>query len=220
MNKQIIIKPTVFITYGYPGSGKSYFGRQFAEDSHLAYVNSDLLRHEFIDNPRYDKQEDDTIDHLSTFMLENFLKAGVSVVYDCNNSRIATRKMINAIVSRFRAETLIVWLQIDVEGSFDRVNNRDARKIDDKYAEPLDRTSFEDRVNKMQNPAEREDYVVVSGKHIYKGQKQAVYKKLLEKKLLNPEFANNNLPKPELVNLVSNLYGGRVDNKRRNINVY
>ena len=220
MNKQIITKPTVFITYGYPGSGKSYFGRQFAEDAHLAYVSSDLLRHEFIENPNYDKQENDTIDHLSSFMLENFLKAGVSVVYDCNNSRITTRKMINAIASRFKAETLIVWLQIDVESSFDRVNNRDARKIDDKYAEPLDRTSFEERVNKMQNPTEREDYVVVSGKHVYKGQKQAVYKKLLEKKLLNPEFANTNLPKPELVNLVSNLYGGRVDNKRRNINVY
>jgi predicted kinase len=220
MNKSMIIRPTVFITYGYPGSGKSYFARQFAEDSTLAFINSDLLRHEFIDNPSYDKQENDTIDHLSTFMLENFLKAGVSVVYDCNNSRISTRKMITAIADRFKAETLIVWPQIDIETSFDRVNHRDARRTDDKYAEPLDRTTFEDRVNKMQNPTEREDFVVISGKHSFQGQKQAVYKKLLEKKLLSPEFATNNIPKPELVNLVSNLYGGRVDNKRRNINVY
>ena len=220
MNKSMIIRPTVFITYGYPGSGKSYFARQFAEDSTLAFINSDLLRHEFIDNPSYDKQENDTIDHLSTFMLENFLKAGVSVVYDCNNSRISTRKMITAIADRFKAETLIVWPQIDIETSFDRVNHRDARRTDDKYAEPLDRTTFEDRVNKMQNPTDREDFVVISGKHSFQGQKQAVYKKLLEKKLLSPEFATNNIPKPELVNLVSNLYGGRVDNKRRNINVY
>jgi predicted kinase len=220
MNKPIISKPTVFITYGYPGSGKTYFARQFAEDSMLAYINSELLRHEFIDNMTYDKQENDTINHLSSFMLENFLKAGVSVVYDCNNSRLSSRKMIVAIANRFKAETLIVWPQIDLETSFDRVNNRDARKTDDKYAEPLDRTSFEDRVNKMQNPTDREDFVVISGKHSFKGQKQAVYKKLLEKKLLNQEFANSNIPKPELVNLVSNLYGGRVDNKRRNINVY
>jgi len=220
MNKSMIIRPTVLITYGYPGSGKSYFARQFAEDSTLAFINSDLLRHEFIDNPSYDKQENDTIDHLSTFMLENFLKAGVSVVYDCNNSRISTRKMITAIADRFKAETLIVWPQIDIETSFDRVNHRDARRTDDKYAEPLDRTTFEDRVNKMQNPTDREDFVVISGKHSFQGQKQAVYKKLLEKKLLSPEFATNNIPKPELVNLVSNLYGGRVDNKRRNINVY
>jgi predicted kinase len=220
MNKPMIIKPTIFITYGYPGSGKSYFARQFAEDSMLAYVSSDLLRHEFIENPNYDKQENDTIEHLSTFMLENFLKAGVSVVYDANNGRLATRKMLNAIANRYKAVTLIVWPQIDIESSFDRVNNRDARKTDDKYAEPLDRTSFEDRVNQMQNPTEREDFVVISGKHAYTGQKQAVYKKLLEKKLLSSEFASNNIPKPELVNLVSNLYGGRVDNKRRNINVY
>jgi len=220
MNKAMIVKPTVFMTYGYPGSGKTYFARQFAEDSMLAYVSSDLLRFEFIENPTYEKQEKDTIDHLSIFMLENFLRAGVSVVYNCDNSRLSTRKMINEMAKRFKAETLVVWPQIDIESSFDRVNNRDARRTDDKYAEPLDRTTFEDRVNKMQNPTDRENFVVISGKHSFKGQKQAVYKKLLEMKLLSPEFVSSNIPKPELVNLVSNLYGGRVDNKRRNINVY
>jgi len=220
MSKKILTKPTVFITYGFPGSGKSYFGRQFAEDAMLPYISSDVLRHEFMDNPTYSKQENETIDHLSTYMLENFLKAGVGVIYDCNNNTIAARKLITGIANKYKAETLIVWLQIDLESSFNRVNNRDARKTDDKYAEPLDRTSFENRVSKMQKPTDREDYVVVSGKHSFNGQKNAVYKKLIEKKIIDSDFANTNIPKPGMVNLVSNFHGGRVDNRRRNINVY
>ena len=71
-----------------------------------------------------------------------------------------------------------------------------------------------------QNPIEREDFVVISGKHSFTSQKHAVYKKLVEKKLLNTDYANSNMPKPELVNLIPNLYGGRVDNRRRNIRIY
>lgn len=220
MSKQIITKPIIFVMYGYPGSGKSYFGRQFADDSSSAYINDDTLRFEFIENPTYDKNENSTIEHLSVYMLNNFLKAGVSVVYDCNNDKISDRKMLLEIAKEHKAEVIIVWNQIDVESSFTRVNNRDGRKTDDRYAQSLDRTSFESIINKMQNPTEKEDYVVVSGKHTFNTQKHAVYKKILEKKLLDPEFAGNNLPRPEMVNLIPNLNGGRVDNNRRNISIY
>jgi hypothetical protein len=100
------------------------------------------------------------------------------------------------------------------------VNNRDARKIDDKYAEKLDRTTFETRIARMQKLVEKEDYVVISGKHTFLAQKHAVFKKLLEKNLLNKDYLSDSLPMPELINLVPNLYSGRVDNKRRNINIY
>jgi predicted kinase len=220
MNKPKIIKPTIFVMYGFPGSGKSYFGRQFADDSSSAYINEDVLRFEFIEKPTYDKEENSTVEHLSTYMLNNFLKAGVSVIYDCSNDRVAERKLLHSIANQYKAEVVIVWLQIDTESSFDRVNNRDGRRIDDKYAEELDRTTFENRISKMQNPTEKEDFVVISGKHTFNAQKHAVYKKLLEKKLLDPDYASSNLPKPGMINLVPNLYGGRVDDKRRNINVY
>ncbi|HEY5268523.1 MAG TPA: AAA family ATPase, partial [Candidatus Saccharimonadales bacterium] len=171
MNKQTITKPTIFLMYGYPGSGKSYFGRQFADDTMSAYINDDTLRHEFIENPTYKKQENDTIEHLSIYMLNNFLRPGVSVVYDCDNDLISDRKLISTIANQHKAQLIIVWLQIDVESSFNRVNNRDARKIDDKYAEKLDRTSFESKIAKMQNPSDRENYVVISGKHTFRAQK-------------------------------------------------
>ncbi len=220
MNKQKITKPTIFIMYGFPGSGKSYFGRQFADDAAAAYINDGVLRFEFIDEPTYDSDENSTIEHLSTYMLNNFLKAGVSVVYDCDNDKISERKLLAAIAKEYKAEVIVVWLQIDIESSFNRVNNRDSRKIDDKFAQTLDRTSFESRIAKMQNPTEHEDFVVISGKHTFNTQKHAVYKKLLEKNLLDPDYASNKVPRPEMINLVPNIYNGRVDNTRRNINIY
>jgi thymidylate kinase len=153
-------------------------------------------------------------------MLNNFLKSGISVVYDCDNNRISERKLIATVANNHKAHLVVIWLQIDVESSFNRVNNRDARKIDDKYAEKLDRTTFETRIARMQKLVEKEDYVVISGKHTFLAQKHAVFKKLLEKNLLNKDYLSDSLPMPELINLVPNLYSGRVDNKRRNINIY
>ena len=46
--------------------------------------------------------------------------------------------------------------------------------------------------------------------------KNATFKKLLERGLLSVE-ANGKVVKPELVNLVPNQLGGRVDQSRRNI---
>ncbi len=220
MNSQIITRPTIFIMYGYPGSGKSYFGRQFADETRSAYINDDTLRHEFIENPTHNKSENNAVQHLCIYMLNNFLRSGVSVVYDCRNSRASDRKLLSTIADNYKAQVIIVWLQIDIESSFNRVNNRDARKIDDKYAEKLDRTTFNGLVGRMQNPSEKDDYVVISGKHVFSTQKHAVYKKLSEKNLLSQDYLSNNLPKPELINLVPNLYSGRVDNKRRNINIH
>ena len=57
---------------------------------------------------------------------------------------------------------------------------------------------------------------MVSGKHTYISQKNATYKKLLERGLLNLENNDGRVVKPELVNLVPKL-NGRVDPSRRNI---
>ncbi|HUC95545.1 MAG TPA: AAA family ATPase [Candidatus Saccharimonadia bacterium] len=220
MQKQTITKPTVILMYGYPGSGKSYFGRQFAEETSTAYICADQLRHEFFDEPTYSKDETEVVDHLTLYMLGTYLKSGLSVVYDCDNDRLPSRKLVYSVAKSNKAQPIVVWIQIDIESCFSRVVNRDLRKIDDKYAEKLDRTSFESKISKMQNVISSEDYIVLSGKHAYSTQKRALLKKLFENGLLDNDFALSNLAKPELVNLVPNPNPGRVDTNRRNINIY
>ena len=216
MNKIIPSKPLFIVLYGFPGSGKTHFARQLCETIHAAHVNGDRLRYELFEQPRYDKREDDVVEHLMQYMAEEFLNAGLSVIYDVNAMRINKRRTLRDMARKVHAEPLLIWLQIDSDSAFARVSKRDRRKSDDRYATPYDKPGFEASVGQMQNPR-NEDYLVVSGKHTFNTQRSAVVKRLYEIGLISADSANARIIKPGLVNLVPNPTAGRVDISRRNI---
>lgn len=215
--KLALTRPTLIMLYGYPGAGKTFLSRQLSEDVQAAHLQSDRIRYELFEEPRYDKQENQIVDHLLQYMTEEFLSAGVSVLYDANAMRGTQRRELREIARKHKADTTLIWLQIDVESAFARVNKRDRRKTDDKYSPPMDRSTFEQLVSHMQNPTATEDYMVISGKHTYHTQRSAVLKKLYDSGLITTGTAGSKLVKPGLVNLIPNPMGGRVDNTRRNI---
>jgi hypothetical protein len=69
----------------------------------------------------------------------------------------------------------------------------------------------------MQNPVNIEDYIVVSGKHVFSTQLGSVVKRLHELGLVQSTDAMAKVVKPGMVNLVPNPMAGRVDLSRRNI---
>ena len=217
MTKIASIKPIFIMLYGYPGSGKTYFSRQLTDHLQAAHVQSDGIRHELFEEPRYDKPENSIVTHLMDYMTEEFLNAGISVIYDVNAIRQAQRRQLREIARRAGAEPLLVWVQIDIESSFTRVARRDRRRSDDKYAMTLDRTTFDNLVNNMQNPQREESNVVISGKHPFKAQLSGFMKKLRETGMINSDDASDKVTMPELVNLVPSPSHGRVDFSRRNI---
>lgn len=202
--------------YGYPGSGKTFFARQLCEELQAAHIQGERIRHELFEAPRYDKQENSIVTHLMNYMTEQFLTTKTSVVYDINLMRLSQRRLLKDIARKAGVEPILVWFQIDIESSFTRVARRDRRRADDKYAMPLDRTTFDSIINNMQNPTKEESPVVVSGKHTFNTQLNSFVKKLRETGLVSAEV-NSNKVKPELVNLIPNHLGGRVDLSRRNI---
>ena len=217
MSKVLPAKPLLIMLYGFPGAGKSYFARQLAEMLSAAHIQGDRIRSELFENPRYDKEENEVITHLMNYMAEEFLAAGMSVIYDTNALRASQRRELRDMARKARAEHVLVWLQIDVESAFARVAKRDRRRADDKYAAPLDRSTFEKLVSGMQNPQTTEDFVVISGKHVFSMQRSAIMKRLRETGLITSQEAKGNVIKPGLVNLVPNPTAGRVDMSRRNI---
>ena len=201
--------------YGYPGAGKTFFSRQLCEDVQAAHLQGERIRYELFEEPRYDNQENEIITHLMGYMTEEFLAAGMTVLYDVNASRVSKRRILRDIARKHKAHTALIWFQVDMETSFARAAKRDRRKSDDKYSPDITRQAFDELSSKMQNPERTEDYMVISGKHNYQTQRSAVIKKLYDMGLIDPQAAASKMVKPGLVNLIPNR--GRVDPSRRNI---
>jgi predicted kinase len=216
MNKIQLSKPALIALYGYPGSGKTHFARQLCDTIGTAHIQGDRIRYELFERPRYDKQENEVVTHLMEYMAEEFLNAGVSVVFDINAMRLVQRRALRDMARKSHAVPLLVWLQIDAESAYLRASQRDRRKNDDKFAMPMDQETFERLTGTMQNP-NNEDYTVISGKHTFNAQRSAIMKKLYDLGLVGADIATNSVIKPGLVNLVPNMVGGRVDISRRNI---
>lgn len=217
MQKIVPSKPLLILLYGLPGAGKTFFSRQLCEHIQAAHVNSDRIRSELFEQPRYDKEENMVVSQLMDYMTEEFLRAGMSVVYDANAMRLAQRRMLRDMARSVGAVPLLVWFQIDPESSFLRATKRDRRRVDDRYNQPMDKETYERITTGMQNP-QGEDYIVVSGKHTFNTQLNAAFKRLRELNLIPVNTSNStNVVKPGLVNLIPNPSAGRVDLSRRNI---
>lgn len=218
VSKLVLTQPTLILLYGYPGAGKTYLARQLSEDIQAAHVQGERIRYELFDEPRYDRQENEIVSHLMGYMTEEFLNAGMSVIYDINAMRVSQRRELRDMARKCKAHTLLIWFQIDMDSAFARVAKRDRRKTDDKYSLPLDPETFKSLAQGMQNPTTTEDYMVISGKHTYLTQRSSVLKKLYDSGLLTTGDASK-VVKPGLVNLIPSPMAGRVDPTRRNINI-
>lgn len=211
-------KPLLVALYGFPGAGKSYVGRNLSEELGIAHVNADRIRAELFEHPRFDRQENSIVTHLMNYMSEEFLKAGVSVIYDMNAMRINQRFTLRELARKVHAQYLLIWLQIDQDSAFARTQKRDRRTHDDRYAFEHNPASFNELIGTMQNPRD-EDYLVISGKHTFATQKGAIMSRLYQLGIISSSTVQQNVAKPGLVNLVPASQAGRVDLSRRNITI-
>lgn len=216
MSKVTPIQPLLIALYGFPGAGKTFFARQLCEHLQAAHVQGDRIRGELFDDPQYDKEENQVISQLMNYMTGEFLSAGISVVYDANAMRTGQRRALRELARKTRAKPVLIWLQIDSDSALLRVTKRDRRKSDDKFAMPMEKSTFDRIVSGMQNP-QNEEYIVISGKHTFNTQLSAFMKRLRELGLATSRDTAGKLIKPGLVNLVPNPSAGRVDMSRRNI---
>ena len=213
MSKIALHKPVLIMLYGFPGSGKTKFSKNLADTVNIAHLDSENIRSELFSKPQYTKEENKIIRHLMDYMTEKFLNAGASVVYDCNDfSRLSERRDIRDLAKDNHATPILIWMQIDSESALKRAIESGDKKDGAKYS----KDKFEKTVQNMQNP-QSEDYIVISGKHTFNTQRDAVIKKLYDIGAINAESATTKVVKPGMVNLVPNQAAGRVDLSRRNI---
>jgi hypothetical protein len=150
------------------------------------------------------------------FMAEQFLNAGLGVIYDISANRIAERRLLKKIAQDHNAKELLIWLQVDTETAKKRIASRDKRKSEDKYSNIISKEQFNNCMQLMQSPAD-ENCLVLSGKHVYSSQKTLIIRRLNDMGLV--ENTDIKIAKPELINLVSRaqVQAGRADLSRRNV---
>lgn len=204
MSKTVIDKPIIIALYGAPGSGKTFVGRNLANALQVAHLSADRLRSQLFANPRFDAQENSIVRHLMNYMTEQFLSAGLSVVYDTHLPSSAERRRLRELARKHKADYLLVWLQIDNDSAFTRTQNRDHRTADDRDAQEHTKETFDALVSAMQNP-QAEDYVVISGKHAFATQKSAIISRLYKKGLVKSGIVQKTVTRPDLVNLIPSL---------------
>lgn len=220
MARIIPTQPLLIMLYGYPGAGKTYFARQLSDQLQAVHIHGDRIRAELFKEPRYDEEEDQIVAHIMDYMTSEFLRTGTSVLYDTNAARSSERRILRDIANTAHVEPILVWLQVDATTAFKRTQKRDKRRQEDKYSAPLTQAAFEQIAAHMQNPSEKEPYVVISGKHLFKTQGAAFIRRMQELGLVETAPSpNSRVVKPGLVNLIPKAYAGRVDMARRNINI-
>jgi predicted kinase len=215
--KNTLTKPFIIMLFGFPGSGKTGFAKQFAENLGIAHLQEDRIASELFGERQ--PGDDPALKRMMHYVTKEFLRAGVPVVYDADVPRLQDRRELREIAKQHKAGAVLVWLQVDAETAFARTQGRDRRKAEDKYAKAYTPTVFQSVLGAMQNPS-HEDYVVISGKHTFHTQRNAVMKKLYEQGIVTPEEATQGMVKPELVNIVPQLsLGGSQEIPRRNISI-
>ncbi len=216
MEKILPQKPVLILLYGFPGSGKTYFSRQFSQEVQAAHLEEDRIRSELFEQPRFTKQENYALSRIMEYMAGEFLSAGISVIYDTNAMRIAQRRNLRELARKHKAEVITVWFQVDPDTAFVRNAKRDRRKLDDRFAAGYNADSFRELASHMQHPESTEDFLVISGKHSFPSQLSSTIKKLADLHIVKHDAATRKMVKPELVNLVAS-HQPQKENGRHNI---
>lgn len=144
---------------GIPGSGKSFFAKQFSDTFNAPYVTiNDIIPH------TKDEQAAHTVAHRQ---LDELLKTKLSVVLEID---AATRTARRELATRLRSagyKPLIVWVQTDPDAAFVR-HKRNGNSEE----------SFDGQIRRFSPPHESESPIVLSGKHTFATQARVVLKHL------------------------------------------
>lgn len=103
--------PVLVILNGLPGTGKSYFARQLANQVPLAVLESDALRKALVRSPNYTARESTRLFRALHKMIELLLAQEIPVLLDATNTREAHREQLYEIAHRHGTRAMPVLLE-------------------------------------------------------------------------------------------------------------
>lgn len=171
-------QPLVIVMVGIPGSGKSYFARQFASMFSAPLVSTDFVRHTLFPDSVYSREEDALVSDITLAQLTELLKTNKTLIYDGGSNARIERQDIEKLARAAGYEPLLLWVQTDTPTAQIRSTKRSTRRGDDALNSPMDTETFDAVVRRFTQPHAKEDVVVISGKHTFAAQARVVLKRL------------------------------------------
>ena len=164
---------------GLPGSGKSFFARQFADMFGAPLVSVDFVRHTLFPESKYSAKEDTYVETLTHNQLSELLKTSKTIVVDGGVNTRSARTRVEKDAKAHGYGTLIVWVQTDEPTAITRSLKRSAKREADALNSPLSADAYRRLKKQFGAPGRFENVIVISGKHTYATQARVVLKKLV-----------------------------------------
>ncbi len=172
-----MVQPILYLTFGHPGSGKTYFSSRLARDLGLFHLNGDRLRQELFEQPSYTLQETKSVFRVMDYVAEELLKRGMSVIYDGNMNKREFRDRVASVAKRAGAQYRLVWVKTPVALSTVRLRDRHAQApiAEKKYYTDPPADVVRRIIEESEEPAQdREPHIVIDGALDYDRQKSAI----------------------------------------------
>ena|SRR3989338_1351887 len=166
------MKPILIATFGYPGSGKTYFSEKLAEDLNCAHLRSDDFRFRIIPKPTFSNEEHTMVFGLIDFLAEKFLSNGVNVVYDVNLTKKRHRDRVRRIADNTNSHFVLISIETPFEIAVQRAKDRELHSIDRRTVEAIS-DEYEDLSS--------ETYIKIDGLKTYDEQKDIILKQISDK---------------------------------------
>lgn len=153
--------PTLFLLLGYPGSGKSTFGKQVSTARGIVRFSSDGLRDYMYGhsaaahNPRNNPAVFGALDYVAA----QLLAAGQSVLYDANNNRRRDRTRRQKRAAEYGARVVVLWVQTPLKVA----KEREAERARDPNHLPIPPERYDRLASALQEPGSHEAVIAVDG---------------------------------------------------------
>jgi predicted kinase len=178
MKSLSLSKPLVIVMVGLPGAGKSFFAQQFSETFGAPVISYDRIRYELFSEPTYSKDEQEIVNRIAHYQLQETLKSKHTCIVDGIGEARADRIALRRMAKEADYDTLLIWVQTDAATSKQRATHRNKRRNGDAYNPSLTTEQYDQFAKRLTPPSVGEQTIVLSGKHTFATQLKVVLTKL------------------------------------------
>lgn len=178
MKTLALSRPLILMLIGLPGSGKSFFARQFSDMFGAPMVSFDRIKYELFEKPQLSPAEQDIVRRIALYQMDELVKTHRSFIVDGGAATLQERQKLEHLAKTNGYGTLLIWVQTDDNTCRLRATKRNPkRSADDAISPSLTDAIWAEQAKRF-TPPTKEPYMVISGKHAFSTQAKMVLRKL------------------------------------------